>query len=448
MRALSLRAKLTLALLTVGIASAVLVGIVAREILLRRFDEIQLSESFGRFSDDVVDYFRTYGTWDNGAQRIVFGEFSRQRNQRIEQQQGRGTPPEGGPPPDAAAAPPDDIQRPIGRPGRGRGARPREDEQPPFRFLLLEPSTDRVLLGPDEYQQGEPIPADIRALARPITVDGRIVANAIPLRQPNFNAFDQGYLGAMQNAMIYGVGAASLLAIVLGLVIGARLSHRITRVTTAIAAMAHGDLYQRVEEDAGDEVGTMARVFNQMSKELYESRERIERQTVMLRELSIRDELTGLHNRRHFDEQAATAFAHARRYSRPLTAMMCDIDHFKRINDTFTHAVGDQVLRRVAKILQANTRSSDIVARYGGEEFAIVFTESQPAEAYALAERIRERMESHNWSEVEPGLRVTISVGLDSDVSRASVGDMLAAADERLYDAKRSGRNRVVALAV
>jgi diguanylate cyclase (GGDEF)-like protein len=272
-----------------------------------------------------------------------------------------------------------------------------------------------------------------------------VVAREILLRQPNFNQFDQGYLAAEQNAMLYGVGAAGLLAIGLGFIIGERLSRRVSRVTTAIEAMGRGDLYQRVDESTGDELGNMVNVFNQMSKELYESRERIEQQTVQLRELSIRDELTGLHNRRHFNEQAATAFAHARRYGRPLTTVMCDIDHFKRINDMFTHAVGDDVLRLVAKILQANTRSSDIVARYGGEEFAIVFTESQPTEAVALAERIRERIESHPWRETDPELRVTISVGLDSDTSRPAVSDMLAAADERLYQAKSAGRNRVVA---
>jgi diguanylate cyclase (GGDEF)-like protein len=419
MLALSLRAKITIALLFVGLSSAVLVGAVAREILLRRFDEIQLSESFGRFHDDVVAYFGKYQTWDNAVRSEPFGEFSRQLN----------------------------ASRGPGRGGRGApgGARVLQQETPPFRFLLLEPKTDRVLLGPDEYQHGAPIPRNVRATAMPIEVNGRLVANAIPLRQPNFNAFDESYLGAMQNAMLYGVGAAALLAVVLGLAVGARLSHRLSKLTTAIQAMGQGELYQRVDEDAGDEVGVMSRVFNQMSKELYESRERIEQQTVMLKELSIRDELTGLHNRRHFDEQAATAFAHAHRYKRPLTAMMCDIDHFKKVNDRFTHAVGDDVLRLVAKILQANTRSSDIVARYGGEEFAIVFTESQPAEAVALAERIRERVESHPWRETEPDLRVTISVGLDSDTSRATVADMLAAADERLYEAKRAGRNRVVA---
>ena len=422
MTGFTLRAKLTLALLFVGLSSAFLVGLVAREILLRRFDEIQLSESFGRFHDDVVAYFGKYQTWDSAVQSEPFGEFSRQLN--AQRGPGRG-----------------------GRAGPG-GARARQQETPPFRFLLLEPKTDRVLLGPDDYQRGAPISRSVRATALPIEVNGRLVANAIPLRQPNFNAFDESYLGAMQNAMLYGVGAAALLAIVLGLAIGVRLSHRLSTLTTAIQAMGQGELYQRVDEDAGDEVGVMSRMFNQMSKELYESRERIEQQTVMLKELSIRDELTGLHNRRHFDEQAATAFLHARRYKRPLTAMMCDIDHFKKVNDRFTHAVGDDVLRLVAKILQANTRSSDIVARYGGEEFAIVFTESQPAEAVALAERIRERVQSHPWHEIEPELHVTISVGLDSDTSRASVAEMLGAADERLYEAKHAGRNRVVAAMV
>lgn len=420
MTSLSLRAKLTLALLTVGIASAVLVGLVAREFLLRRFDQILLAESFGRFQDDVVQYFTRYGTWDDAVKAEPFLDFSRGLNAQ------RG---------------------PGGRGRRGGGPpaqAPTQGQTPPFRFLLLEVPTGRILLGRDQLPDGE-VTAALRATALPIRVGGRTVAEAVPLRQPNFNQYDQSYLGAMQDAMKWGIGAASLLALGLGLIIGARLSRRITQVTAAIAAMSQGDLYQRVDENARDEVGTMARVFNQMSKELYESRERIEQQNVMLKELSIRDPLTRLHNRRHFDEQAATAFAHARRYGRPLTAMMCDVDHFKQINDRFTHAVGDDVLRLVATILQANTRSSDIVARYGGEEFAVIFTESQPAETYALAEGIRERIEAHPWDEIEHGLRVTISIGLDGDTSRASVSEMLAAADARLYEAKHSGRNRVVA---
>jgi two-component system cell cycle response regulator len=264
-------------------------------------------------------------------------------------------------------------------------------------------------------------------------------------RQILLPIIDRSYVDAFRSAMFYGVGAAALLAIALGLVIGIRLSHRLTSLTTAINAMASGDLYQHVDEGTADEVGVLARVFNQMSRELFESRLRIETQTQMLRELSVRDDLTGLHNRRHFDDQAATAFAHARRYRHRLTVMMCDIDHFKTINDRFSHATGDEVLRHVARILQANTRASDIVARYGGEEFAVVFTESEPDAARGLAERIRERIEQHDWSEIDPNLQVTISIGLDSTVTRQGVAEMLAAADERLYQAKRGGRNRVIA---
>ena len=264
-------------------------------------------------------------------------------------------------------------------------------------------------------------------------------------RQILLPIIDRSYLDAFRSAMFYGVGAAALLAVALGLVIGVRLSHRLTTLTTAINAMAAGDLYQHVDEGAADEVGVLARMFNQMSRELFESRLRIETQTQMLRELSVRDDLTGLHNRRHFDDQAATAFAHARRYRRRLTVMMCDIDHFKTINDRFSHAMGDEVLRQVARILQANTRASDIVARYGGEEFAVVFTESEPEAAHGLAERIRERIEQHQWSEIDPELHVTVSIGLDSIVTRPNIAEMLAAADERLYQAKRSGRNRVIA---
>src|SRR5437016_2635264 len=123
MTGFSLRAKLTLALLFVGLSSAFLVGLVAREILLRRFDEIQLSESFGRFHDDVVAYFGKYQTWENAARSEPFGQFSRELN--------------------AARGP--------GRGGRG-GPKPPEQAQPPFRFLLLEPKPDPVLLAPAAHQ--------------------------------------------------------------------------------------------------------------------------------------------------------------------------------------------------------------------------------------------------------------------------------------------------------
>src|SRR5258706_724098 len=152
MLAPSLRTKITLALLFVGLSSAALVGVVAREILLRRFDQIQLDESFGRFHDDVVGYVSKYQTWDSAVRAEPFGNYSRQRN-AARGPAGRGRL--GGPPPDVqprdAGPPPDGGQPPDGPPPDGPPIRPRQEEQPPFRFLLLEPKTGRVLLGPDEY---------------------------------------------------------------------------------------------------------------------------------------------------------------------------------------------------------------------------------------------------------------------------------------------------------
>jgi len=123
---------------------------------------------------------------------------------------------------------------------------------------------------------------------------------------------------------------------------------------------------------------------------------------------------------------------------------MCGLDRVKQINDQFSHATGDVVLRHVAEILHSDTRASDVVARYGGEEFVILFPQSRVSDIVALCEQIRADVEYHNWDAVAGGLRVTLSIGIDDDVERGSIGAMLAAADARLYQAKAEGRNRVV----
>jgi diguanylate cyclase (GGDEF)-like protein len=180
-------------------------------------------------------------------------------------------------------------------------------------------------------------------------------------------------------------------------------------------------------------------------QQLQELHEKVREQAGMLKELSIRDGLTGLYNRRHFDEQAALIFAQACRYDRPLTIMIGDIDYFKRVNDRFSHAVGDEVLGCVARILQDSTRESDIVARYGGEEFVIALAETPLTQACSLCEKLRNRIEAHPWQEIHPELCVTMSMGLSADRSLGSFEKMVAAADKKLYEAKSSGRNRVCA---
>ena len=155
------------------------------------------------------------------------------------------------------------------------------------------------------------------------------------------------------------------------------------------------------------------------------------------------DALTGLANRRRLDLRLAESFALVQRHGRPLALAVADLDHFKRVNDAYSHAVGDAVLRMLAQLLASQVRQSDLVARYGGEEFVLVLSETDADAARVVCEKIRAAVESHPWSELAPGLALTVSIGYCADTSLDSAERMLAAADAELYAAKAAGRNRV-----
>ena len=163
-----------------------------------------------------------------------------------------------------------------------------------------------------------------------------------------------------------------------------------------------------------------------------------------LRAISIRDPLTGVFNRRYLDERLAEAFALAVRQSQPLAVMICDVDDFKRINDTFSHAVGDEVLRCIAAILRQNVRQSDIVARFGGEEFVVLFPFATREQAVAASEKLRRMVMEHPWRTVHPRLAVTLSAGVAAAGGQPNHEKLLSDADRKLYAAKRAGKNRVV----
>ncbi|MDZ7703445.1 MAG: diguanylate cyclase [Trueperaceae bacterium] len=158
---------------------------------------------------------------------------------------------------------------------------------------------------------------------------------------------------------------------------------------------------------------------------------------------SIRDGLTGLFNRRHLDDQLSQEFAKAKRYGTPLSLMLCDIDFFKKVNDTLSHAVGDDVLRTLALLMQDNAREVDVVARYGGEEFVIIFPNTPLASAVAVSERIRQRAEAYPWHTIHPQLSITLSLGVSDNLEGASFESLTADADAQMYRAKVSGKNRV-----
>jgi diguanylate cyclase (GGDEF)-like protein len=128
----------------------------------------------------------------------------------------------------------------------------------------------------------------------------------------------------------------------------------------------------------------------------------------------------------------------------PLSVMLCDIDDFKLINDTFSHAVGDQVLCALASTLREQVRQSDVVARFGGEEFVILFPSTTLERAAAAAEKLVARVRAYPWSALRPGLAVTISAGVATATGHSSHEKLLREVDARMYQAKRGGKDRVV----
>lgn len=160
-----------------------------------------------------------------------------------------------------------------------------------------------------------------------------------------------------------------------------------------------------------------------------------------LRRSATTDPLTGICNRRHFLQLGEKELNRARRYSRPLSVMLIDLDNFKGVNDTLGHAAGDEVLKHLSGIISHNLRGNDIFGRLGGDEFAVITPELDCEEALSLAERLRAAVEGPT---TERGLEVTISVGVASFLPNdPSIDDILKRADKALYHSKDQGRNMV-----
>lgn len=167
-----------------------------------------------------------------------------------------------------------------------------------------------------------------------------------------------------------------------------------------------------------------------------------------VQELAIRDGLTGLFVRRHFVSRLQEEVARAARHDLPLAFLMVDIDHFKQINDTHGHLVGDAVLRELAAVLRAQVRDVDLLGRYGGEEFGVGLLETEAAEAQAAAERIRHAVEDAVFRAYDERLAVTVSIGIATfPAEAADAAELIERADAAMYQAKTAGRNRVIGAA-
>jgi diguanylate cyclase (GGDEF)-like protein len=257
--------------------------------------------------------------------------------------------------------------------------------------------------------------------------------------------------------------AAWVMLVIFAVALYYRLVQRpVNHLLTAIKKVQQGELSQTIPSSGVRELATLASAFNEMLKsvnwsysELERSNENLERQvqerTSELERLRANaesqartDPLTGLANRRAFQELAERALQHIGRSCKPLSLIMLDIDHFKRVNDTWGHSVGDQVLKAIATVLAEHVRSSDVAARVGGEEFVIFLMDTEQGGAHIFAERLRLAIMD---VEVEvPGdrLQVTASFGVAETASHETkLDEVLGCADKALYHAKQNGRNRV-----
>jgi len=163
----------------------------------------------------------------------------------------------------------------------------------------------------------------------------------------------------------------------------------------------------------------------------------------IIHRMAITDGLTDLANRKQLDLILAEEIPRSRRQARDLSMLMIDIDHFKVINDTHGHLTGDSVLRGLAGILQRRLRQGDRLGRYGGEEFCVILPETSRHNAAKFGEELRALVEAHAFVAEDKNIRVTISVGVGTLQDDMAMGDFYKSADEMLYRAKRSGRNRV-----
>lgn len=206
---------------------------------------------------------------------------------------------------------------------------------------------------------------------------------------------------------------------------------RITRLRVIVAILLGGIVVVLCA------VGVL--VFNPMFK-------RIEVQEQELHNLAFIDPLANCHNRRSFLTNADTAFERSRRYKHTFAILFIDIDHFKDINDNYGHALGDEAIKEMTRICLENIRDSDILGRIGGDEFGVILQECGLGYATQTAEKLRERISNHIVSSKLGTIKFSISVGAATvEDSDTDVGDTLKRADRNLYEAKRTGRNLVIA---
>tara|TARA_R110002050_G_scaffold61603_1_gene136068 strand:- start:1892 stop:3589 length:1698 start_codon:yes stop_codon:yes gene_type:complete len=217
------------------------------------------------------------------------------------------------------------------------------------------------------------------------------------------------------------------------------------KVKKSLDIIASGEFNVDIEQiNQHDELGKLVNKFNNMALKLKEIKAASDHKNKQLLELTIRDHLTGLFNHRHLIEYGETRVSEANRIGSALSILMIDIDHFKRINDTYGHPCGDYVITEVASLLKNNLRVIDILARYGGEEFAVMMPNTTQLKAKIVADKLCKKVQEHLFFNGQKQFQVTISIGIAvKQKSESKIMEIIKRADHALYQSKEHGRNQV-----
>jgi len=323
-------------------------------------------------------------------------------------------------------------------------SQPAENTDAPMIQALL--GNETVLKRTNDYR-GEPVMAVTRYLPEQ---DWGIVTK-MDLSEVN-------ELARANESVIYTAEIVIILsAIGVGILLAFYIARPVEKLSDHTDKVARGELTEpQVENPGWFEAKQLTEHFSYMISSLRELnntlQEKVDERTRDLtnvnQELELlvtQDHLTGLFNRRHFDKRFEEEFRRSKRYQRELSVAVLDIDFFKSINDTFGHAVGDEVLKKLGAFLKTSVRDSDIVARTGGEEFCIVLTETGGQAAQAFLERFRQGVSELAFNAEGRDFKVTCSIGVAVlDAATETAEELLFRADQSLYNAKNNGRNQVL----
>lgn len=324
-----------------------------------------------------------------------------------------------------------------------------------YRQILSDPFTQKALKAGDFLSEWDEEERLLR-LAMPIGV--RELRYGTLRAEMSLERLDNRlYMLRLEGVLLISGG---LVVAVLGLAISlARIVVRpVAHLSEVTRRLAQGDLSARVTPGrSNDELSKLGEVFNSMAASLQKHTEELEQlveartqelkeANARLEKLAITDELTGLYNHRFFQETLRFESMRTDRKGGPLSLLMIDVDYFKKFNDTNGHPAGDKLLRSLAQLYQSQLRSIDIVARYGGEEFAIVLLDTNKSEAAQVAEKLRAAVAAQSFpgGETQPGGKISVSIGVATlPLDAQSAPELVVIADQALYRAKHSGRNKV-----